>query len=178
MYLYVKACHIIFVTTWFAALFYQVRLFIYIREAQDKGEQEKKILTPQLLLMAGRLLYAINIPSAILTLILGLWMLYLYGVEAGNIPTWLVIKLVFVFLLFIYHISLHRIYINQKRGTYNLSSHFLRLWNEVATVFLIAIVFLVVVKDNLSWIYALCVLCAIILILFASIRIYKRMRER
>lgn len=178
MYQYVKAWHIIFVVTWFAALFYQVRLFIYLREAQDKSETEKNILTPQFLLMAKRLLFGINLPSAVLTLFLGSSMLHLYGVRINDLPTWLVIKLIFVFFLFIYYVSLHKIYLNQKNGIFNLSSNFLRIWNEVATVFLIAIVFLVVVKDNLSWIYALVALFGIILTLMLAIRVYKTIRQK
>ncbi len=176
MYQYVKALHIIFVVTWFAALFYQVRLFIYLREAQDKSEIEKNILTPQFLLMAKRLLFGINLPSALLTLFLGFWMLHLYGVSINDLPTWLSIKLIFVFLLFAYYVSLHIIYVQQKNSNFNLSSNFLRIWNEVATIFLIAIVFLVVVKDNLSWMYALLTLFIIIITLVLAIRVYKTIR--
>ena len=176
MYQYIKAWHIIFVVTWFSALFYQVRLFIYIREAQDKSEVEKNILTPQLMLMAKRLLFGINLPSAVLTLILGLWMLHLYGVALSELPTWLILKLVFVALLFGYYLSLHRIYLNQKKGIFNLSSNYLRIWNEVATIFLIAIVFLVVVKDNMSWVYAVLSLFTIAISLMIAIKIYKKSR--
>lgn len=178
MYQYIKALHIIFVVTWFAALFYQVRLFIYLREAQDKSETEKNILTPQFLLMAKRLLFGINLPSALLTLFLGLWMLYLYVVSTDDLPTWLLIKLIFVFLLFAYYVSLHIIYVQQKKSIFNLSSNFLRIWNEVATVFLIAIVFLVVVKDNLSWMYALLTLFITIITLVLAIRVYKTIRQK
>ncbi len=176
MYQYVKAWHIIFVVTWFAALFYQVRLFIYTREAQDKSETEKNILTPQFLLMAKRLLFGINLPSALLTLILGFWMLYLYSPSFKDLPTWLILKLIFVTLLFGYYVSLHRIYLNQKNGIFNLSSSFLRIWNEVATVFLIVIVFLVVTKDNISWVYAVVSLFGIIMALLIAIRLYKTIR--
>lgn len=178
MYHYIKAWHIVFVVTWFAALFYQVRLFIYLREAQDKREAEKNVLTPQFLLMAKRLLFGINLPSALLTLFMGLWLLYLYGSSTNDLPTWLIIKLIFVFLLFAYYLSLHVIFAQQKNGIFHLSSQFLRIWNEVATIFLIAIVFLVVVKDNLSWMYAVLTLFGIIMALLAAIRIYKKIRQK
>src|SRR4051812_23540048 len=102
MYNYVKALHIIFVVTWFSGLFYIVRLFIYNREAVDKPDPERGILQRQFSIMIRRLWLGITWPSAILTLIFGLWMLQLYGA----IPPWLVWKLVFVGALYLYHFSL------------------------------------------------------------------------
>ena len=88
---YVKALHLIFIVTWFAGLFYIVRLFIYQTEALEKSEQERQILKPQLDLMARRLWYIITWPSAVLTLIFGFWVLTLplgipaTGIYAGQI---------------------------------------------------------------------------------------------
>lgn len=98
---YVKALHIIFVVTWFAGLFYIVRLFIYQTEALQKPELERSILKPQLDLMASRLWYIITWPSAVLTLIFGTWVLsYRWGyMELGFMHA----KLGFVALLYIYH---------------------------------------------------------------------------
>ena len=77
---YVKALHLIFIVTWFAGLFYIVRLFIYQTEALEKPEHERLILKPQLDLMARRLWYIITWPSAVLTLIFGFWVLtYRWG---------------------------------------------------------------------------------------------------
>ena len=70
----IKALHIIFVVTWFAGLFYIVRLFIYQREAQDKPERERAVLTEQFKLMSKRLWLGITWPSAIITSILGPWL--------------------------------------------------------------------------------------------------------
>jgi putative membrane protein len=176
MYLYLKALHIIFVVTWFSALFYQVRLFIYIREAQDTHEPDKSIITAQLQIMSRRLLYGINLPSAVLTLIMGFWLMYVYVSSFSNIPNWLIIKLTFVFSLFAYYIKLHEIFLNQKNKIFNLSSNYLRVFNEVATVFLISIVFLVVVKDSISWLYAVISLFALVLSILIGIKWYKRVR--
>src|SRR6187551_1013908 len=101
-YFYIKALHIIFVVTWFAGLFYMVRLFIYSAEANGKQEPEKTILFKQLSLMQNRLWYIITWPSAILTFIFGGWLWYLYG----SFPVWLVVKVCFVLGLFLYHLSL------------------------------------------------------------------------
>ena len=64
---YIKSLHIIFVVTWFAGLFYMVRLFVYFCEAQDKVEPEKSILSEQYKIMMKRLWYIIAWPSMVLT---------------------------------------------------------------------------------------------------------------
>ncbi len=145
MYLYIKTFHIIFVVTWFAGMFYIVRLFIYNREAQDKPQPERQILQDQFRIMMRRLWYGITWPSAILTMIFGVTMGALYG----SIPTWLTVKLLFVLGLFLYHFSLHTIYKQQMRGEFRHTSKQLRWWNEFATVFLVAIVALATLKDQL-----------------------------
>jgi len=172
-YLYIKALHIIFIVTWFSGLFYMVRLFIYIREAADKPEPERSILHAQLSLMSRRLWLGIAWPSALLTLLFGGWMLYLYG----HIPPWLIIKLCFVVGLYLYHFSLHIIYRQQSQHIFRFSSQQLRIWNEMATLFLIAIVFLVVIKQGISLLYGLAGLALLILILLSAIRIYKIRRS-
>src|SRR5699024_471793 len=78
VYQYIIALHIIFIVTWFAGLFYMVRLFIYNREAQDKEEPERRILQGQYKVMIKRLWLGITWPSAILTFIFGPWMFILY----------------------------------------------------------------------------------------------------
>jgi protoporphyrinogen IX oxidase len=173
MYLYVKALHIIFIVTWFSGMFYIPRLFIYNREAQDKPDVEKKILTAQFSIMIKRLWFGITWPSAILTLIFGTWMGFLYG----SIPQWLWIKLGFVVALYAYQFSLQKIYSNQMKGIFILTSQQLRIWNEVATLFLIAIVMLVSVKQSISLVWGLVGLVAFILLLLSAIRIYKAIRK-
>ncbi|HSI91651.1 MAG TPA: CopD family protein [Adhaeribacter sp.] len=176
MYLYVKALHIIFVVTWFAGLFYIVRLFIYFAEAAEKPEPEKSILQNQFRLMQKRLWYGITWPSAVLTLIFGTTMLYLYT-GFGNIPAWLWLKIAFVTGLFLYHYSCHRIFRQQQTGQVKQSPTKLRIWNEVATIFLFAIVFLVVLKNSLSFIWGIIGLVLFGAILMLAIRIYKKMRS-
>ena len=173
MYFYVKALHIIFVVTWFAGLFYIVRLFVYSAEANDKPEPERQILLNQFEIMQKRLWYGITWPSAILTLIFGTWMGLLYG----SLPMWLLVKLFFVLGLFIYHIFLHTIFLQQQKENFGWNSQQLRLWNEVATIFLVAIVMLAVVKQLISFVWGLGVLVAFGFLLFAAIKIYKRLRK-
>ncbi|RYZ54014.1 MAG: protoporphyrinogen IX oxidase, partial [Chitinophagaceae bacterium] len=103
MYAYLKALHIIFIVTWFAGMFYIVRLFIYNAEAAEKGEPEKSILQKQFSIMIKRLWLGITWPSAILTLLFGPWVMLqgnwgkTLGDEAGR---WLLVKLCFVALLY------------------------------------------------------------------------------
>ncbi|MDZ4714186.1 MAG: CopD family protein [Cytophagales bacterium] len=173
MYLYVKALHIIFVVTWFAGLFYMVRLFIYNREAQDKPEKERIILQQQFSVMIMRLWFGITWPSCILTIIFGIWMLILYG----SIPTWLWIKIGFVAGLVAYHFSLHIIYLQHSNQVFRYSSTQLRIWNEVATVFLFAIVMLVVVKDALSLVWSIGGLVSFAVVLLIVVQWYKKITK-
>ena len=173
MYLYVKALHIIFIVTWFSGMFYIVRLFIYNTEAGTREESAAIVLREQFSIMIRRLWLGITWPSAILTLVLGIWMWTLLG----STPGWLYIKLAFVVLLYLYHFSLHRIYRQQMAGKFRYSSQRLRIWNEVATLLLVAIVMLVVVKQQLSWLWGIIGLLCLGILLMTAIRIYKTVRK-
>ncbi|MBD0297320.1 MAG: CopD family protein [Flavisolibacter sp.] len=176
MYNYLKALHIIFIVTWFAGMFYIVRLFIYNTEAEEKPELERNILRKQFIIMIKRLWFGITWPSAILTLILGPLVMYQFG-YFNIVPTWLWIKIVFVLGLYLYHFSLHALYKQQRQGVYKYSSQQLRIWNEVATIFLVAIVMLVTVKKSLSFIWGLAGLIGFVVVLMSAIKIYKSVRE-
>jgi protoporphyrinogen IX oxidase len=173
LYFYVKALHIIFIVTWFAGLFYMVRLFVYSSEANDKSEPERSILLKQFGLMQKRLWYGITWPSAILTLIFGTWI----GIIYGSLPIWLLVKLFFVVGLFVYHLSLQSIYSQQQKENFKWTSQRLRMWNEVATLFLIAIIMLAVVKQLLSLLWGVAALIAVTVLLLAAIKIYKKLRK-
>ncbi len=174
MYNYIKALHIIFVVTWFAGMFYMPRLFIYNTEADEKEGIEKEILQKQFTVMMKRLWYGITVPSALLTLVLGPWM----WMMLNALPQWLFIKLIFVVLLYFYFISLHIIFKQQMRGVYKYTSQQLRVWNEVATIFLFAIVMLAVVKQAISLAWGLGGLIIFIIVLISAIRIYKKIRGK
>lgn len=174
MYNYIKALHIIFIVTWFAGLFYIVRLFVYNAEAAEKPEPERGILLKQLKLMTSRLWYIITWPSAILTLIFGPWMFILWG----SFPTWLMVKLGFVIGLYAYHVSLHMIFRQQMRGDFRWSSQKLRVWNEIATILLVAIVMLAVVKQSMSWAWGVGGLLAFVIVLMSAVKIYKNVRAK
>jgi len=173
--LYLKAAHIVFIVTWFAGLFYIPRLFIYIVEAHAKGEPEKSILVKQLKLMTSRLWFIITWPSAIITAGLGASLLI-------DQPEWLSkgfmhVKLTLVALLYLYHISLHVIYRQLDKNIVKYTSQQLRIWNEVGTLFLISIVFLIVLKDALSMIWALLGLAGLSIVMMVAIKLYKKYRK-
>lgn len=176
-YFYIKALHIIFIVTWFAGMFYIVRLFIYNTEAQDREPAAKAVLQEQFAVMIRRLWFGITWPSAILTLILGTWIAVI-SPFVNPIQNWLWVKLAFVVGLYIYHFTLHKIYAEQMKHIFRYSSNQLRVWNEVATIFLIAIVMIVTVKNSLSWMWGVAGLLAFTLILMSAIRIYKAMRNK
>jgi putative membrane protein len=181
MYPYLKALHIIFVVTWFAGLFYTPRLFIYNTEANDKTDIEKKVLQEQFTIMMKRLWYGITWPSAILTLIFGsavLINLDWYKVIFEPAFRWLLIKLIFVVLLYVYHFTLHKILVQETKGIFKYSSQQLRIWNEVATVILIAVVMLVTVKQSMSFVWGIVGLIAFIMVLMSAIKIYKNIRSK
>lgn len=176
MFNYILSLHIIFIVTWFAGMFYIVRLFIYNREALDMDEPQRSVLQKQYNVMIKRLWFGITWPSAILTLIFGPWMFILY-VHGGPVPGWLWTKIAFVAGLYLYHLSLHKIYRQQSKGIFKYSSYQLRMWNELATLFLFIIVFLVVLKNSLDMVKGMIALIVLAIILMMAIRIYKKVRE-
>ena len=87
------------------------------------------------------------------------------------------LKIAFVFGLLIYHLLCGRVVAQLKRGEVKYSSMQMRFWNEVATIFLISIVFIVVLRDTFSWLKGLAGLVAFSLVLVGAIRVYKKMRK-
>lgn len=162
--------------TWFAGLFYIVRLFIYQTEAQDKSETERDILTKQFKLMAKRLWYGITWPSAILIGIFATWMLV--SQPAYLKTAFMQVKLFFITGLYLYHLACHSIFKKLQADKYPYSSFKLRLWNELATLFLVSIIFVIVLRDAIGFIWGVVGLIAIALLLFAAIRIYKQKRSK
>ncbi len=173
-YLYIKSLHIIFVTTWFAGLFYIIRLFIYFKEAEEKEEPAKSILQNQYALMSKRLWYIITWPSAILASIFAYWMLFIN--PSFLTQKWMIIKLLFVVALYAYHWSCHVILNQMINGSIKISSFKLRIWNEVATIILFAVVFLVVLKNAINWIFGVLGIVLISVLLMLGIKLYKRIR--
>ena len=127
--------------------------------------------------MSKRLLYGITWPSAILTAVFATWLLSINLTYYLSQP-WMHIKLTFVVALYVYHFMCHRMYSQLIKGDLTLPSFKLRLWNEVATVFLVAIVFLVVLKSAISWVWGVVGIVLFGILLMLAIRAYKKIREK
>ncbi|MGJ8760989.1 CopD family protein [Polaribacter sp. R2A056_3_33] len=175
-FLYVKALHIIFVVTWFAGLFYIVRLFMYHVEAEKKPEPAKEILQTQYKLMSKRLWYIITWPSAILASFFAFWMLYKNPVYL-EMP-WMHIKLTFVLALYVYHGLCHKIYKQLQNDVIKYTAFKLRIINEAPTIILFAVVFLVTLKSAINWIWGVVGIILFGVILMLGIRLYKKIREK
>ncbi len=134
--LWVKAFHIIFMVTWFAALFYLPRLFVYHAETKDEtGNQRFKI-------MERKLFYGIATPSAIITIVLGFWLIHLLGYGLLS-SFWLQAKLVLITLLVAYHIYCRKLLVDFKRDNNQRSHVWYRWFNELPVFILIAVILLV-----------------------------------
>lgn len=175
-YPYIKSLHLIFVITWFAGLFYIVRLFVYQIEATKKPSPDKEIIGEQLKLMANRLWYIITWPSAILTLIFAGLLLYIRPHYLDE--SWMHIKLAFILALYLYHFKCHQIYKQLQNGVVKYSSNFMRLFNEGATIILFSVVFLVIVRHQLNWIFGVLGIFSLAIILMIMFKIYKRYRKK
>lgn len=150
IYIILKALHIIFMVSYFAGIFYLVRLFVYYKDTESMSEEKQKILKEQYVFMLRRLWNIIIIPAGILMLGLGISILF---VNQSLLKTpWFHLKILFLLALGGYHFwiwkkLLHLISLKGK----NLknSSIFLRQINEIATFLLFLIVFTAVLKQNI-----------------------------
>ena len=139
-YLLFKSLHLIAVVSWMAGLLYLPRIFVYHVE-----NREKKEATDIFEVMEKKLFYYIMRPAMVLTWIFGLVLIYLNGIEIF-FQLWMQIKIVLVILLSAYNDYLGRCLASLKNNSNTRSSKFFRIINEVPTIMLILIVFLVIFK--------------------------------
>lgn len=175
-YNYIKSLHLIFIITWFAGLFYIPRLFVYQIEASHKPSPEKEILGKQLKLMAKRLWNIITWPSAILATVFAIWLLIL--MPSWLQQEWMQVKLAFVVLLIIYHLKTHQYFKQLQRDEVRKTSNFMRLWNEGATFILFAVVFLVILKSAINWIFGVIGIFVLGILLMLGFKLYKNIRNK
>ena len=134
-----KTLHIIFMTAWFAGLFYLPRLFVYHAMADDK------ISLNRFIIIERKLLYGIMTPSAVFTLIFGFLLTFLY-LPLYFEQTWFILKIILVICLIIYHIWCVNLYKNFAKNKNKHSHIWYRWFNEVPVVMLVLIVSLVIYK--------------------------------
>jgi putative membrane protein len=171
-----KSLHIIFMVSWFAGLFYIVRLFIYHTEAQKKTETENKILSHQFIIMEKKLWWIITTPAMVLTLLFGIWMLFINPALLDQ--KWMLIKLGFVAMLLFYHAVCQKIMFDLIQNRFNWTSNGLRIWNELATLVLVAVVFLVELQGSMNWLKATIGFFGVAILLMIGIKLYKRLRSK
>lgn len=153
-YLILKSLHIIFVVSYFAGLFYIVRLFIYHTEALEKPDPERSILHKQYSFMEERLWNIITVPALVIMSLSGIYILYVLDWTFLT-QGWMHIKLLFVVFLFAYHFWCWKMLKKLQSGKTSLTSVQLRMMNEVATLILFVVVFAVILKtlfvENWYW---------------------------
>ena len=139
-YLFIKSLHLIAVISWMAGLLYLPRIFVYHVENKKKKEATDVFET-----MEKRLFFYIMRPAMIVSWILGLILIYLNGIEIFS-QFWMQLKIVLVILLSVYNDYLGKCLQSLKNKTNTRSSKFFRIINEIPTVILIFVVFLVIFK--------------------------------
>ena len=139
-YLLLKSLHLISVIAWMAGLLYLPRIFVYHVENKDK-----KQATDIFEVMEKRLFYYIMIPSMILTWLFGILLVFLNGSEV-LFQLWFQLKIILIFLLSIFNDYLGRCIYSLKNNTNTKSAKYFRIINEIPTLLLILIVFIVVFK--------------------------------
>ncbi len=140
MFLWIKAFHIIAMVTWFAGLFYLPRLFVYHTMANTDEEYDRFCT------MERKLYYAITTPGAIVTVILGSWMLYLLGMDWFKTAYWFHAKFTLVLLLIGFHLYCGKIMKEFATHRNQHSEKFFRMINEIPVIPLIGIIILALVK--------------------------------
>ena len=139
-YLLLKSLHLIAVISWMAGLLYLPRIFVYHVE-----NKKKKQATDIFEVMEKRLFYYIMTPTMILTWLFGIFLVYLNGLEILS-QLWIQLKLVLVILLSIFNEYLGRCIYSLKNNTNTRSAKYFRIINEIPTLLLILIVFMVIFK--------------------------------
>lgn len=177
-YNHIKAVHIIFVTSWFAGLFYLPRLFVYHTEANEKSDLERSIIQEQFKKMEKILFNAIMVPAMWFTVVSGITLVYLTWWDSFAAYGWLHLKLGFVIGLIIYHFYCRKLIMELRQDKFRFSGLQLRLFNEIATIFLFAIVFLVVLKNSVDWIWGIVGLLTFAIVIMLAVRVVKRIREK
>ena len=140
IYLLFKSLHLISVISWMAGLLYLPRIFVYHAENKDNNNTSEVFKV-----MERKLYFYIMTPAMILSWVFGLLLIHSIGFQQLG-QTWMILKIVFVILLTTYHFYLGKTLNNFKIDQNNRSHKFYRLINEIPTILLILIVFVVIFK--------------------------------
>ena len=149
---------------------------MYQIEAFHKPSPDKEILGKQLKLMAKRLWFIITWPSAILATIFAIWLLMLQPFWLQQ--PWMHVKLAFVLFLIIYHLKTHQYYNQLQNDVVKKTSSFMRIWNEGATFILFAVVFLVILKSAINWVWGVVGILVLGVLIMLGFKVYKNIRSK
>ena len=174
-YEWLKTFHIIGVVIWFAGLFYLVRLFVYHQEARERPSPEREVLEAQYSIMEGRLLNIITTPGMFITL--GTAGGLLYVLPSYLQQGWMHAKLSFVLCLVLYHISCMRLMKRIQAGECTWSAQRFRAFNELPTLFLVAVVMLVVFKQRFPTEASAWLMFGLVLSMVIAIQLYAKHRR-
>ena len=139
-YLLFKSLHLIAVISWMAGLLYLPRIFVYHVENYQKKETTEIFET-----MERKLYFYIMRPAMLISWLLGILLIYQIGFESFS-QLWLQLKIFFVIILTVYHEYLGKCLTSLRDGSNSKSSRFFRIINEIPTILLILIVFVVIFK--------------------------------
>lgn len=176
--LLLKSLHIVGFVAWFGGLFYLARILVYHREAMDLPEAEQKVLVPQYELMSSRVYRIICNPGMVFTWICGLGMLHLYGLEWLKVQPWMHAKLLLLVLLSGYLGYCGKLMKRMAAGEQPMTSFQLRLFNEVPTILLLAIVLLAVFRNLLNFGIAFLGVLLFGVVLYVFAKWYKSLRKK
>ena len=177
-FLIFKTIHLVGVVSWFAGLFYLGRMFVYHRESFEHSEPKRSILMDQIALMESRVYKIIMNPAMMLSWFFGLLMIFNNGMDYFAFNTWLHFKIILVCLLTGYHLYCKKVMLGLNEGKMIMGSQAFRLFNEIPTIFLIAILALAVFKNTTNPLILLIVLVFIIILLILLTKLYKKMRDK
>lgn len=170
-YTVLKTLHLISFVSWFSALLYGVRLFVYHAEALENGGAAAPVLHAQFSLMSRRLWRAIGHPAMLATAFFGFWLMF--EIRAWTQP-WFQLKLVLIAGLLAYHFYLQYVRRQLAEKRFRGTSRGLRVWNEVGTLFLVAIVAVAVSKSVAAPFWAMGIFTAFGALIFGVLAFRQR----
>ena len=181
LYIILKAVHIIFMVSYFAGIFYLVRLFVYYKDTDDFDENKKQILREQYVFMARRLWNIITVPAGVIMLVTGLFLIYL---NVGLMKTpWFHLKLTFLVGLALYHYWCWKKVVQIKNLDGNIlpiKNIKLRQANEIATFILFLVVFTVILKSMVIafWWQLIVGFVALVLLIMMTVKLVNKKKKK
>jgi protoporphyrinogen IX oxidase len=171
-----KTIHIVGAISWFAAMFYLGRMFVYHKEALEKNNSESPILIKQYSIMEWRVYKIIMNPAMVITWVCGLAMLYIHGMEWFRLNMWMHHKLLLLLVLSAYHGYSKKMIRNIQSNTVKLTSFQFRLFNEFPTIMLFLITPFAVYKNSINPVYLFVSIISLIILLVLFTILYKKNR--